>query len=46
MILFRKKVVSFVNRYTPTGHIENILIDCGDGIKFHAPADEFEIISQ
>lgn len=34
----------FVNRYTPTGHRENILIDCGDGIKFHAPADEFEII--
>jgi len=31
----------FVKRYTPTGHVENILIYCGDGLKFHAPAYEF-----
>lgn len=36
----------FVKRYTPTGHVENIMIDCG-GCEFHAPASEFkEIVSQ
>lgn len=34
----------FVKKYTPTGHVENIMIDCGDGLKFHAPANEFHIL--
>lgn len=37
----------FVKKYTPTGQSENIMIDCGDGWKFHAPTNEFkEIVSQ
>lgn len=37
----------FLKAYTPTGHQENIIIECSDGLKFHAPANEFkEIVSQ
>lgn len=36
-----------LKKYTPSGQVENLLIDCGDGLKFHAPAIEFkEIVVQ